>query len=346
MGFEPELFAEIESYPSSVLKCLYPGVPNLGDVNLVDWNKYRDRFRVLAGGSPCQSFSRQGKNEGLANGRGQLTLKFAEIVRETQPELFIWENVSSVLGAKDNAFGKFLSRILGTASELCPGLSKSRWAGAGLLVGQDYALGWRIFDPREFGIPQRRSRVFVVGINIGKVRGLLSEESRLQSNWLECLLAQILFVSPGSDGDNPQGGAKSMQDSTRGIKCFKANRQIGRAGADSEPKPKPSTDRGCLNANRCWAFSHIGYGQDMASDLSPTLRALSESGNSNVSVFYQNSVRKLTPTEYLRLQGFPDDYLDYPLAPDLPKYKAIGNSICVPILAFILNQYLEGINEF
>lgn len=142
LGWEPVAFAEIDEFPSAVLRARYPNVPNLGDITKVDWRPYRGAADIIVGGSPCQSFSIAGKRRGLMDERGQLMLEYVRAVAEVEPEWFIWENVPGVLSQdKGRAFGTLLREM----DEL------------------GYGMAWRILDAQFFGVAQRRHRVFLVG---------------------------------------------------------------------------------------------------------------------------------------------------------------------------------------
>jgi DNA (cytosine-5)-methyltransferase 1 len=104
---------------------------------------------LLAGGTPCQSFSVAGKRAGLDDPRGNLTIEFARLADRLRPLWVVWENVPGVLSIDDGrTFGAFL----------------------GLLVQLGYGVAYRILNAQHFGVPQRRRRVFVVGC-LGSWRG-------------------------------------------------------------------------------------------------------------------------------------------------------------------------------
>jgi DNA-cytosine methyltransferase len=143
LGWKPLAFSEIEKFPSEVLAHHYPGVPNLGDMTKYkEWNFGDKSIDVVVGGTPCQSFSVAGLRKGLEDPRGNLALTFCGILDKFRPQWFIWENVPGVLssgGGRD--FGSFL----GAVAEL------------------GYGFSYRVLDAQNFGVPQRRRRVFVVG---------------------------------------------------------------------------------------------------------------------------------------------------------------------------------------
>lgn len=124
---------------------------------------------MLCGGTPCQAFSVAGRREGLNDARGQLTLSFVDLAdaiderraeRGEDPCIVYWENVPGVLTSKDNAFGCFLGALAGEDVPLEP--PGGRWADAGVVLGPERAIAWRIGDAQHFGLAQRRRRVVVV----------------------------------------------------------------------------------------------------------------------------------------------------------------------------------------
>lgn len=160
LGWEAVAFAEIEKFPSAVLAHHYPEVPNLGDMTQINGRAYRGNVDVLAGGTPCQSFSVAGLGKSLADPRGQLTMRFLELANEIEPAFVIWENVPGVLNKPDNPFGCLLGGLAGEDVPLEP--PGGRWANAGYVLGPQRAIAWRVLDAQYFNLAQRRARVFVV----------------------------------------------------------------------------------------------------------------------------------------------------------------------------------------
>ena len=143
LGWNPLGFSEIEKFPSEVLNHHYPNVPNLGDMtNYRSWNFGKRSVDLIVGGTPCQSFSVAGLRKGMEDPRGNLALTFCAILDKFRPKWFVWENVPGVLSSnKGRDFGSFL----GAVAEL------------------GYGASYRVLDAQNFGVPQRRRRVFVVG---------------------------------------------------------------------------------------------------------------------------------------------------------------------------------------
>lgn len=165
-----EWFSENADFPSQVLASHYPDTPNIGDMNLIPELLESNRIvapDVLCAGTPCQAFSLAGKKHGLADERGNLTLRFVDIVNANDAVRYqqgregcmvFWENVEGVLSDKTNAFGCLVSALAGV--EVPPPLG--RWPQAGLVRGQVRNIAWRVLDAKYFGLPQQRRRLYVV----------------------------------------------------------------------------------------------------------------------------------------------------------------------------------------
>ncbi len=174
-GFKFKWFSEIAEFPSRVLNLKYPHIPNLGDMNNIPELLLKDKIHppdLICGGTPCQAFSLAGWKKGLEDARGNLTLKFVDIIN-TNDELraregldstmVLWENVEGVLRDKTNAFGSFVASLAGLESEL----NFSKWPSAGLIRGPKRNVAWRVLDAKYFGLPQQRRRLYVIagGVN-------------------------------------------------------------------------------------------------------------------------------------------------------------------------------------
>lgn len=161
LGWEPVAFAEIEPFPSELLKQRWPDVPNLGDFTAIDGTHYKGKVDVLVGGTPCQGFSIAGLRGGLNDDRSNLCLQFVRLANEISPSFVVWENVPGVLSMRDNAFGFFLAGLAGEDNALVP--PGGRWQNAGFVLGPERTIAWRLLDAQYFGLAQRRRRVFLVG---------------------------------------------------------------------------------------------------------------------------------------------------------------------------------------
>lgn len=198
--WQPVMLSEIESFARTVLRHHYPNTRIWGDFTTLRPRHMR-RFNttspdLLVGGTPCQSFSLAGLRGSLDDARGNLTLAFVRLANAIdnlrrhqgkRPIVIFWENVPGIFTTKDNAFGCFLSGIVGSTSELIPPKHVG-WTDAGMVVGPKRTAAWRVLDAQFFGLAQRRRRVFLVA-SAGDFDP-----------------AKVLFESKGMSGDSPSSG--------------------------------------------------------------------------------------------------------------------------------------------
>lgn len=163
-------FSEIADFQSRFLAFKYPNTNNLGDMNRIPTLLKENKISspdLICGGTPCQAFSLAGWQRGLEDERGNLTLKFVDIIDENDRQrqkkgnertVVFWENVEGVLKDKTNAFGCFLASLLGCKDEI----RVAKWENAGLIRGKKRNVAWRIMDAKYFGLPQQRRRLYVV----------------------------------------------------------------------------------------------------------------------------------------------------------------------------------------
>ncbi|CDG20655.1 Cytosine-specific methyltransferase [Xenorhabdus poinarii G6] len=315
LGLSPAWFSEIEKFPGEVLRYHWPYVRNLGDMTRIPVLIAENQANapdILVGGTPCQAFSIAGLRNGLGDERGQLTLSFVELanvidsVRAANgkpPAIIVWENVPGVLSS-DNAFGCFLAGLAGEDEPLQP--SGKRWTNAGYVSGPQRAIAWRILDAQYFGVAQRRRRVFVVA-----------------SARTDFCPATVLF-EPDSLCRNTPPGRTARETTTA--------HAGGRAVIGSH---------GELNIYRL-----VSFGDYRADDISSTLRSRDDKSAADL-ITTRGAVRRLTPVECERLQGFPDNHTLIPWqgrasadCPDGHRYRAIGNSMAVPVMAWIGKRIL------
>lgn len=148
------------------------------DITQFDARKFRNQVDILVGGSPCQAFSMVGKRAGLEDTRGTLFYEFARVVDEVQPKIFIYENVKGLLN-HDN--GKTWEVV------------KSVFHSLG------YDLYFQIMNSKDYGIPQHRERIFVVGFHTPPTNGFqfpekIELEHTMQDFWKIILIANIFYV--------------------------------------------------------------------------------------------------------------------------------------------------------
>ena len=341
MGWQPAAFSEIEPFPIAVLAHHYPNTPNWGD--MTKFKEWPDaNINVLVGGTPCQSFSVAGLRKGLDDPRGNLMLTYLAIADRYRPKWVVWENVPGVLSSNAGRdFGAFLG-------------------GLGQL---GYGFAYRVLDAQYFGLAQRRRRVFVVGCLGGwqRAAAVLFEQHSL-SGHLAPSREQRQNAARAATG----GADTSRADITGAITARYGGQAMGAPEVDAglylpviQKQPisfgaqmsTPQTDVDMvqtLQAKNPMAVaqpipfdttqltSPANYSQPQAGDPCHPLAA----GAHPPALATAMQVRRLTPVECERLQGFPDNYTNIawrkkPESPDGPRYKALGNSMAVPVMRWI-----------
>lgn len=350
LGMEPVCFCEIDQFPSAVLAERYPGVPNLGDITKVDWSEWRGAAEIVVGGSPCQSFSVAGDRTGL-DGASGLMFEYVRAVRELMPRWLVWENVP---GALSSAHGEDFGCLLRELDAL------------------GYGLAWRVLDAQFFGVAQRRERVFVVG-SLGdggaeRACEVLFEPESLRWDTPSSREERQALAHGAGGGAASAGFSWHAGSVTRSIGY--EPEQPPTLTATKEPAvicmtdTQPNTmvdEETCGTLTRrmykdapvvAFAANQRGEVRLQGGDGSVTgAIPASQSGKQVNGVSDGAVVRHLTPRECERLQGFPSDWTKVPYkgrpaeeCPDTPRYKAIGNSMAVPVMRWIGRriQMVEG----
>jgi DNA (cytosine-5)-methyltransferase 1 len=323
LGWTPAWFAEIEAFPAAVLDHRWPGVPNVGDFTRIGKDVEVEPVELVVGGTPCQSFSVAGKRLGLDDPRGNLTLEFIALVGRLRPRWVVWENVPGVLS--DDG-GRTFGTVLGLLGKL------------------GYGLAYRVLDAQFFGVPQRRRRVFVVG-HLGawqRAAAVLLEPSCLSGNpppRRETREGVAASLTKGAESGRRREDDVNLVTSPP---VLASGRGFERAG--------DSRGQDCVVAMNAHGGSHGRIDAESETFVAHSLRAdgfdASEDGtgrgtahSTEPAVAHDMTVRRLTPRECERLQGFPDDYtaITYKGKPaaDGPRYRALGNSMAVPCMAWI-----------
>jgi DNA (cytosine-5)-methyltransferase 1 len=320
LGWEPAFFSDIEKFPVAVLQHHYPDVPCHGDFTTITEDEY-GAIDLLVGGTPCQSFSVAGLRGGMDDERGNLALEFIRLAQRKRPQWLVWENVPGVLssnGGRD--FGSFL----------------------GALAEIGYGFAYRVLDAQYFGVAQRRRRVFVVGYlgDWRRAAAVLFERESLSGNPAP-IREEGEKVAPAVTTGPPfsrTGNERVECEAIVPMRTFSGNQESPVAG---------TLETTCHDYSRADSFNMAvafadTYNGTITGDVACTLSTEGGAGNSGPSVLSGLSVRRLTPTECERLQGFPDSYTQIPWrgkepenCPDGPRYKALGNSMAVPCMRWI-----------
>ena len=355
LGWEAVAYSEIERFPSKVLAHHYPNTPNLGDMTkFKEWTNVSD-VDLLVGGTPCQSFSVAGLRKGLDDPRGNLMLTYLAIARQHRPRWLVWENVPGVLSSNGGLDFASLLRGMGELG---------------------YGFAYRILDAQYFGVAQRRRRVFVVGY-LGDWRAaaaVLFERHSLSGHPApsrekgQTIAPSVTTGPPFSRTGNDRVECEAMVVS----KCLTAR---GAGGQNQDPETatllpialaentigrQPEnggngdgfTDGGPMYTLNATGVHGVAQPTIVHGTQDPCVSDIAfaqgrNNGGENVMV-QAMAVRRLTPVECERLQGFGDNYTDIKSknkpTPDGPRYKALGNSMAVPVMRWIgerIKQYEE-----
>ena len=320
LGWDPVCFCEVDEFPSAVLRHRWPRVPNLGDITGVKWKEVLREWGpvdLVVGGSPCQSFSIAGKREGLQGASG-LMWEYVRCVREVMPRWVLWENVP---GALSSSHGEDFRCLLESLDAL------------------GYGLAWRVLDAQFFGVAQRRERVFLVGSpgDGGAERA-----------------CEVLFEPESLRWDTPTSREKREELAARAgsgtaSAGFKYHQGAGAGGLGYEPEQSP-TLTATMHKDPPVVVRALGFAQNTRDEVrlqggdGMVSGALSANPGMKQTTYVVRGgvVRRLTPRECVRLQGMPDDHTKVPYrgktaeeCPDTPRYKAIGNSMAVPVMRWI-----------
>ncbi len=343
-------FAETAPFPAQVLRHHFPETPNHGDATqYADWPDYHPD--IIVGGSPCQAFSVAGLRKGFADPRGNLTLTYLAILARYLPRWVVWENVPGVLSHDGGrTFGTFL----------------------GALGQLGYGWAYRVLDAQYIrvdshtrAVPQRRRRVFVVG-HLGdrhSAAQVLFEPQSLRGNppprrgprQVAPTIAARSFRGGGLGTDFDCGG---------GLVCYGGNNTSGpidvatACNAHGGGSGRLDFESETFVATHCLKSEGADASEDGSGRGVPLVVAFDclAGGNTNFAIrenaasnlyggghaaiaSQRYGVRRMTPLECERLQGFPDGWTAVPYrgkaAADGPRYKAIGNSMAVNVMSWI-----------
>ena len=274
------------------------------DVKMLDGTDFNGKVDLFVGGSPCQSFSIAGARGGFEDTRGTLFYDYVRLVKEIQPTIFIYENVYGVLTHDKGCTWQTMQNVF---SDL------------------GYYYKWQILDARNYGIPQGRRRLFVVGFKEKKLAEKFEFPSPIE---LKFTMQDFLLdnCAEGNFGFDKDGN----------IALLKGGQKVNRYLSDK------------LVAYVMSPGTKNFYHEDAEIDLPIARAILSTQGNThrasvNNYVTTNGHIRALEPRESLRLMGFPDSFKM--TVSRCQSYKQSGNSIVVDVLMAIVKQIEKACEE-
>ena len=264
-----------------------------------------DGFDLLCAGFPCQAFSIAGKRGGFEDTRGTLFFDVAEIIKRKQPKAIFLENVK---GLRNHNGGKTLATILNVLRN-----------DLGYFVPEP-----QIINAKDFGVPQNRERIYIVGFH--------PSTNVTEFNYPKPLNKKVTFA----DIKEKEVPATKYFLSTQYVQTL-VNHKARHEGKGNGFGYAIIPDNEIANAVVCGG---MGRERNLVldhriTDFTPTTHI---KGTVN-----REGIRKMTPREWARLQGFPDEFL-IPVA-DASAYKQFGNSVAVPAIQATANEILRLINK-
>jgi DNA (cytosine-5)-methyltransferase 1 len=312
-------FSEVERSCNQLLKNKFPYVNNYGDITKII-PKELPEFDGLCGGFPCQPFSLAGKRGGYSDTRGTIFFYIAGILKIKRPSIVILENVKGILNHKK---GETFRVILQTLEEL------------------GYNIQWMVLNSKFFGVPQNRERVFIIGNLRGTSR---SEILPFREN-----AGEIQRLSE-EEVSHPITAKYSGHCTLSDIKKSRATIVYDRKGFDSRTKgfrestisPTLSTKMGTRGNNVPMVVAvrqrdRHGKNEEKIQQFEPrtdVTNTLTSVDKDNY--LFDGKLRKFTPEECERLQGFPEGWTKE--FPDTTRYKMMGNAVTVNVIKELANK--------
>lgn len=313
------------------------------NVSFLDGNEYKNQVDLFVGGSPCQSFSLVGKQRGLEDTRGTLFYEYARLVKEIRPKVFIYENVKAILSNDEGRTWETMCKVF---------------------TDLDYSWKFSVLNAKNYGIPQNRERVFVVGIR----NDLILEKEfefplpvELKTTMKDFLLDNVSgkYYLPTKgvnyvtsdlnlkkkytqiDGDVALCQTKNQQFNWHGDFVFvEENTNMTQTMEDLEKYfLSEKVRKYVLETGTKGFYAKPETDLDVARPLLTTMHKMHRAGVDNY-VTTDGRLRKLTPRECLRLMGFSDSFEI--AVSDTALYQQAGNSIVVDVLMAIMSEVIKA----
>lgn len=366
-------YSEIDKYADAIYKYHFKEVKNYGDITKINEYELPD-FDLLVGGFPCQAFSIAGKRKGFEDTRGTLFFDLARILQAKRPRLFIFENVKGLLSHDG---GSTFRTIITTLDEL------------------GYDVQWQVLNSKNFGVPQNRERiiivgnlrgtprpeVFPIGLNETKTSGKIKRivdgyqsTSIYSPDGVSVTLASEgggLGAKTGLYAVETTGRIKQIIGGSQGYRVYDPNgisttlaSEAGGVGAKTGlyavPVLTPEREHKRQNGRRFKEpedpsftltaqdrqgvmCSATAYREIKAYPWSPTITA--SNYKHPIAVLDDIDIRKLTPVECEKLQGFPCEWTKYGIMngevvemSDSRRYKALGNAVTTNVIEAVMRR--------
>ena len=379
LGWEPVCFCEVDEFPSQVLRKRFPRVPNLGDIRDVRWKEVLREWGpvdLVVGGSPCQSFSIAGNRTGL-EGESGLMWEYVRAVREIMPRWLLWENVPGALSSSNGEdFRCLLESLDDLGYGLAWRVLDAQFFGVAQRRRRVFVVG-RLGDPEgpcevliepeslRWDSPTSREKRAELARGAGiraKVAGFkFSAGSSAGSTGYGDELSPTLIADyhnaavyglagniENRKPENGGNGAGWCDPDENGMYTLTATDRHAVCMTDTQSGASVSEETsGALTCHSAKDAPVVAFAQNTRDEVrlqnvdGSIAGALSANPGMKQTTYIADgyALRRLTPLECERLQGFPDGWTDIEYkgksAPDTLRYKAIGNSMAVPVMKWI-----------
>ena len=349
--------SEVDKNANKVLRYRFPKVKNYGDIEKIDYREIPD-FDVLVGGSPCQDLSLAGKRKGLVGSKSRLFYSYVSILKEKHPRYFIFENVAGLLSSNQ---GWDFAEVASQFSE----------AG--------YDVWWQVLDAKDFGIPQHRERIFVLGSlgegSIGKVlleprkseadngiRGQASDTvgsrySQNQAIGTHIVSKSLIGTYRSKEMDDGNFIVEGKFDAQKEIENIHfSRRQINRVYGTGGIAPTIHKKTGgeqvlkiAVPVRDITGMNAHANGRRFKTDNEPsfTIQTATHQG-----LFNGSRIRYLTPLECERLMNWPDNWTRWGIdekgevveLSDNARYNLIGNGVVPQVVRAVVDKIMPDDN--
>ena len=351
-GFTCAGHCEIDQHADRSYRALFDteGEWFCDDIRKADPEELPD-VELLCGGFPCQAFSIAGNRGGFADPRGTLFFEIARLTEAKRPAYLLLENVPGLL---NHDGGRTFAAILHA------------------LDGLGYFVEWQVLNSKDFGVPQSRKRVYLIGYLDKRCRGKIFP-------FTETAGTPLIQIRPGAQGErvySPEGISCTLAAQTGGfggktglyevglpikentkkgyamaypgdsidLAYSTTNTRRGRVGRKIAHTLTSSSGQGTLEA--CPVRNPLVKEQkrNAAQVRPPSSPMFTLTTKDRHGVLHQGSIRRLTPRECLRLQGWKDERIDkvIPLQSDAQLYKQAGNGVTVNVIEAIGRRLAEA----
>jgi len=308
-------FSEIDKHAIAIYKKHFPKHKGYGSATDIDWNEVPG-FDILVGGFPCQAFSIAGKRKGFEDTRGTLFFEIARALSVKRPELCILENVKGLLSHDK---GRTFETILATLSEL------------------GYVCEWQVLNSKNHGVPQNRERVFIVG-HLGGIGGRTIFPIGESNQEYNKVITEIDTGHQGNTIYNTNGIATTLNANGGG--------QGGKTGLYAMRWQRTEKGKQARRESQKKGKDYTPF-SDGAREIVPVegkaVGALTSQAIAKDSLIGKNQrIRRLTPMECERLQGFPDNWTkhgdDGKEISDTQRYKCCGNAVTTNVITAVFKN--------